>query len=57
MIYLKIESNKGHYRIDATKEEWTELDQIGKDDLLELLNIATTKDFEMDEYNWSLVDT
>ena len=55
MIYLKIDSNKGHYRIDASKEEWTELDQIGKDDLLELLNIATTQDFAMDEYKDELL--
>lgn len=55
MIYLKIDSNKGHYRIDASVEEWTELDQIGKADLLELLNIATTQEFAMDKYKDELL--
>lgn len=55
MTYLKIENNKGHYRVDATKDEWTELDQIGKDELLKLLNIATTLEFSMDEYKDELL--
>lgn len=55
MIYLKIENNKGLYRIDPSKEAWIELDQIGKEDLLKLLNIATTQDFIMDEYKDELL--
>jgi len=41
MIYLKIDKNKGFYRTSPKSEEWTELDQIGKDDLLKLLEIAS----------------
>jgi len=55
MKYLKIESDKGFYRIDSTKDEWTELDQISKDDLLKLLEIASKDDFDMDEYNSELL--
>lgn len=55
MIYLKIENNKGYYRIDASKDEWVELDQIGKEDLLKLLDIATSQDFEMEEYKAELL--
>lgn len=50
MKYLKIENNKGFYRLDTSKEEWVELDQINKDHLLSLLRFATTGDFEMDEF-------
>lgn len=55
MKYLKIESNKGFYRIDTTKEEWSELDQINKDQLLNLLKFASTEEFEMDEYKDELL--
>jgi hypothetical protein len=55
MTYLKIENNKGFYRLDASSEEWIELDQIGKDDLLILLELATTQEFEMDEYQDELL--
>lgn len=55
MKYLKIESNKGFYRIDKTKEEWSELDQINKDQLLTLLKFASTEEFEMDEYKDELL--
>ncbi|MTI39200.1 hypothetical protein [Fulvivirga lutimaris] len=55
MTYLKIENNKGFYRLDGTKQEWLELDQIGKDDLIKLLSIATTQDFSMDEYKNELL--
>ncbi|MGK4568710.1 hypothetical protein [Flavobacterium sp. 3HN19-14] len=50
MKYLKIENNKGYYRTDTTKEEWLELDQINKDQLLTLLKFASTEEFEMDEH-------
>lgn len=50
MIYLKIDNNKGFYRIDKSKEEWMELDQISKDHLIKLMEIATQEEFVMDEY-------
>ncbi len=55
MTYLKIENNKGLYRTDASIEEWTEIDKIGKNDLLKLLDIATTEDFSMAEYKYELL--
>jgi hypothetical protein len=55
MTYLKIDNNKGYYRIEATSEEWVELDQISKDDLLKLLEKATTEEFGMDEYQDELL--
>lgn len=55
MKYLKIENNKGFYRLDTSKEIWSEIDQINKDNLLALLKFATSEDFEMDEYNSDLL--
>ena len=55
MKYLKIDNNKGFYRTDKSKEEWMELDQITKDHLLLLLEIATQEEFEMDEYKDELL--
>ena len=55
MIYLKINNNKGYYRTDASNEEWTELDQINKDDLLKLIDKATTDEFQMEEYKNELL--
>ncbi|MDX8552605.1 hypothetical protein MK851_03080 [Tenacibaculum sp. 1B UA] len=55
MIYLKIDNNKGFYRTDETREEWIELDQINKDDLLKLLKLATTKEFSMEDYKDELL--
>ena len=55
MTYLKIDNNKGYFRIDGTNEEWAELDQISKDDLLKLIDKATTKEFQMDEYKDELL--
>lgn len=55
MKYLKIENNKGYYRLNITVDNWTELDQINKDDLLSLLNFATEADFEMDDYEDELL--
>lgn len=37
------------------REDWIELDQISKDDLLKLLGIATEKDFEMNDYDNDLL--
>ena len=55
MKYLKIENNKGFYRLDTNKENWVELDQINKDHLLSLLKLASAGQFEMDEYNDELI--
>jgi hypothetical protein len=55
MKYLKIENNKGFYRLEKTTETWLELDQINKDHLLSLLKFASTEDFEIDEYDDTLL--
>jgi hypothetical protein len=55
MKYLKIENNKGLYRLDTTQDIWTDLDQINKEHLLDLLKFASTDDFEMDEYKDELL--
>jgi len=53
MKYLKIEDNKGYY-LKVTEEDqdnsWVEIDKIGKEDLMELLNKAISTDFEMDNH-------
>lgn len=55
MTYLKIDNNKGYYRLEGASEDWVELDQISKDDLLKLLEKATTEEFVMDEYEDELL--
>jgi len=55
MKYLKINANKGFYRLDATQDVWSNLDQINKDHLLTLLKIASSEAFEMDEYKDELL--
>jgi hypothetical protein len=55
MKYLKIENNKGLYRLDTTQDIWTDLDQINKEHLLDLLKFASTGEFEMDEYEDKLL--
>lgn len=56
MKYLKIEENKGFFlKEEAAGPVWIELDQIGKDDLLSLLNKAIVDEFEMDLYNEELL--
>ncbi len=49
MKYLKIEKNKGYYTIDEKK--WIQIDEITKDHILLLLDLAIDKDFEMDLYD------
>jgi len=49
MKYLKINNGKGLYQTEP--ENWIELDKIGKDDLMTLLDKAVNEDFEMDEYD------
>jgi len=56
MKYLKIENNKGHFRLDSNENSWIELDKINKDNLLALLKLAGSFDeFEMDEYQDELL--
>jgi len=56
MKYLKIESHKGYFIKDKSKPiDWTEIDQIEKEDLLNLLDIATKEDFELDVYDESIL--
>lgn len=55
MIYLKIDNNKGYYRLDTTVDAWTDLEQINKEHLLILLKFASEEDFEMDEYKDELL--
>ena len=48
MKCLKIENGKGYFK--NIEDEYLEIDKISKDDILHLLNIATSDDeFEMDE--------
>lgn len=47
MKCLKIENGKGYFRND--EDDYQEIDKISKEDILYLLNIATSDDeFEMD---------
>ena len=56
MKYLKISDNKGHFIKDKDQpENWTEIDQIEKDDLLKLLELASTENFEFDLYDENLM--
>ena len=55
MKYLKIENNKGFYRLDTSQDIWIDLDQINKEHLLDLLKFASTGEFEMDEYKDELL--
>jgi hypothetical protein len=45
MKYLKIENNKGYF---LKQNDWIEIDQIEKNDLIYLLDMAVENDFEMD---------
>lgn len=53
MIYLKIENGKGYFFKESN--HWIEIDQIGKDDLMNLLDRAITHDFKMNDYDTSLL--
>ena len=54
MKYLKIDNNKGYYRLDTT-ENWIDIEQINKEHLLILLKFASAEDFKMDEYKDELL--
>jgi len=49
MKYLKIDDNKGYYLLNG--QDWKVIDEIDKNDLLKLLDLALGEEFEMDEYN------
>jgi len=53
MKYLKIENNKGLFR--KKSNQWVELDQICKEDILSLLDKAIEDEFEMDEFDADLL--
>ncbi len=57
MKYLKIDNNKAFFikENNAQQQVWLPIDEIGKEDLLALLNSAIANDFEMDEYNEDLL--
>lgn len=48
MKCLKIEDNKGLFAVDG--QTWMPIDQINKQHLLMLIDLALVDDFEMDEY-------
>ena len=48
MKILEVKNGKGYF---LKGEETLELDQIGKEDLLNLLDLAIASEFEMDEYD------
>lgn len=53
MKILKIDNGKGLFYKES--DQWVEIDQIGKDELLTLLDKAISVEFEMDEYNVDLL--
>lgn len=53
MVYLKIDNGKGLFFKEP--DQWIEIDQIGKEDLLVLLDKAIADEFEMDEYDAELL--
>lgn len=55
MTYLKIQNNKGFYRIQDGNDNWIEIDKINKNDLLKLLQLAKLEDFEMQDYENDLL--
>ncbi|MGQ8867677.1 hypothetical protein [Myroides sp. TSA_177.3] len=56
MKYLKIDNNKGYFRLVSDETSWIEIDKIDKDSLLSLLKLAGRSDeFKMDEYQDELL--
>jgi len=49
MKILKIEGSNGHFRVDD--EVFVSIDKLGKESLLKLVELALTKEVEMDEYD------
>lgn len=51
MKYLKIEHDKGFFfNTDAAVNDWVEIDKITKEDLLILLELAISTEFELAPY-------
>lgn len=52
MKYLKIENNKGYFlKLEKDQpDKWIEIDKISKEDLMNLLELTISNDFEMDDY-------
>ncbi len=48
MKHLKTDSGKGFFSVDG--KNWTEIDKIGRDDLLSLLDLALADGFEIDPF-------
>ncbi len=56
MDYLKIDDNKAFFnRRENDKDYWHPIDEINKEDLFKLLNLAVESDFKMDEYDEKLL--
>lgn len=53
MMYLKIDDGKGYYRL--LENSWIEIDKIGKEDLMSLLDKLLNSEFEMEEYKSDLL--
>ncbi len=49
MKFLKIDHGKGYFSLNGT--EWIQIDQISKENILELLDTCLNHDFEMDEFD------
>ena len=47
MKVLRISNNKGEFSLDGIS--WKQIDQIGKDDLIKLLDVFIQNECEMDE--------
>lgn len=54
MKYLKINNNQGYFTVD--EETWVQIDKIGKDDLLTLIQkIINDEATELDTYSEELI--
>lgn len=49
MRILKIEGNNGHFSIDG--DDFESIDKLDKERLLKLVDLALTKEVDMDEYD------
>jgi hypothetical protein len=53
MKHLRINSGKGQFSIDGSA--WTDIDRIGKDEILALVHLATSADFDLDQHDRDLI--
>ena len=53
MKHLRIESNRGQFSLDGI--EWKEIDRLGRDELLQLIDLAVGEDFQIDSFDMSLL--